>query len=81
MQDFAVSIKSNIKESINESMNAKAEANQTTLTSNSQPELITQNTSQPSPRVVEFNNLIDEIDIEKNFYKRKDPTPSNEKEN
>ena len=66
MQEFAVSIRSNIKESIKESMNAKAEENRMNLTPNSQPELITQDTPQPSPRVEELNSLIDEMDIKKN---------------
>ena len=80
MQEFAVSIRSNIKESIKESMNAKAEENRMNLTPNSQPELITQDTPQPSPRVEELNSLIDEMDIKKTLNKREAPTPSNETE-
>ena len=60
-------------------MNTKIEEDQTNLTPNSQPELITQDTPQPSSRVEELNNLIDRMDIEKNPNKRKAPTPSNEK--
>jgi len=47
-------------------MNTKIEEDQTNLTPNSQPELITQDTPQPSPRVEELNSLIDEMDIKKN---------------
>ena len=46
-------------------MNTKIEEDQTNLTPNSQPELITQDTPQPSSRVEELNNLIDRMDIEK----------------
>ena len=54
-------------------MNTKAEESQTNLTPNSQPELFTQDTSQPSPRVEELNNLIDEMDIEKNPQTKESP--------
>ena len=67
MQEYAVSIRSNITESIKVTMNTNAEEHQTKLTPNSQLELITQDISQPSPRVEELNNLIDKMDIEKIF--------------
>ena len=50
------------------------------LTPNSQPEPITQDTPQQTPRVEELNNLIDEMDIEKPPNKRKAPTSSEEKQ-
>ena len=74
-----MSIRRNINESRKELMNTKAEESQTNLTPNSQPELFTQDTPQPSPRVEELNNLIDEMNIEKNPQSRESPNTVQQK--
>ena len=76
MREMAVSISKDIKATMKESMKTM-----NSLTPSSQPELITQGTPQLSPRVVELNDLIQEMDIEKTPNKRKVPTPSNEDQN
>ena len=51
------------------------------LTPNSQPEPITQDTPQQTPRDEELNNLIEEMDIENTPNKRKTPTPFEDNQN
>ena len=65
MREMTVSIRNDIKVTKRESMNTKKEVQQIILTLNSQPELITQDTTQPSARVEELNYLIEEINVEK----------------
>ena len=62
-------------------MNTNKEKIKIDRTPNSQPELITQDTSQQTPRVEELNNLIEQMDIGKPTNKRKTPTPSEENQN
>ena len=81
MREMTVSIRNDIKVTRRESMNTKKEVQQMILTLNSQPELITQDTTQPSTRVEELNYLIEEINVEKNPNLRNAPTPSNENQN
>ena len=81
MREMVVSISNDIKEPMKESMKTKNNEQQISLTPNSQPELITQDTPQLSPRVEELNDLIEEMDIKKNHNKRKSPTPSHESQN
>ena len=65
MRKMAVSISNDIKATTKESMKTTNNKQQISLSPNSQLELITQDTPQPSPRVVELNDLIEEMDIEK----------------
>ena len=51
------------------------------LTPNSHLEPITQDIPQQTPRDEELNNLMEEMDIDKNPNKRKTPTPSEENQN
>ena len=81
MREVAVSIINDIRATMKESMKITNNDQQINLTPNSQPELITQDTPQPTPRVAELNDLIEEMDIEKNPNKRKAPTQSNEDQN
>ena len=61
-------------------METKKDESKMNITPHSQPELITKDTPQQTPRVEELNNLIDEMDIEKTPNKRKAPTSSEEKQ-
>ena len=81
MREMVASISNDIKEPMKESMKTKNNEQKISLTPNSQPELITQDTPPPSPRVAELNDLIEEMDIEKKHNKRKAPTPSNKDQN
>ena len=81
MKEIAVSIRNDIKAPMKESIKTTNNEQQINLTPNSQPELITQDTSQPSPRVAELNDFIEEMDIEIKLNKRKEPTPPNENQN
>ena len=51
-------------------MNTNKEKIKIDITPNLQPDLITQDTPQQTPRVEELNNLIEEVDIEKTPNKR-----------
>ena len=62
-------------------MITKREESKIDLTPNSQPEPITQDTPQQTPRDEQLNNLIEEMEIEKKTNKRKPPTPSEETQN
>ena len=81
MREMAVSISNDIKATMKESMKTTNNEQQISLTPNSQPELITQDTPHPSPRVAELNDLIEEMDIGKSPNKREAPTPSNDDQN
>ena len=60
-------------------MITKREESKIDLTPNSQPEPITQDTPQQTPRDEKLNNLTEAEEIEmKNPNKRKTPTPSEE---
>ena len=73
---MTVSIRQNIVDTMKIQTTIKEKTN---LTPISPTEPITQS-PQPTPQVVEINNLADDMDIEKSPNKRKAPT-SNEKEN
>ena len=81
MREMIVSLINDITAIMKDTINTTKGEQQVNLTSNSQPELITQDTPQQPPRFEEPNNLIDEIDIEKIPNKRKAPTPSEEIQN
>ena len=66
MREMTASIRNDIKATMKKSMNTKNNEQQISLTPNSQPELITQDTPQLSPRVEELNDLIEEMKFEKN---------------
>ena len=66
MREMDVSISNDIKTMMKESMKTMNNEQQIRVTPNSQPKLITQDTPQPSPRVAELNDLIEEINIVKN---------------
>ena len=65
MREIAVSISNDIKATMKESMKTTNNEHQISLTSNSLPELITQDTQQPSSRVSKLTDIIEEMDIEK----------------
>ena len=81
MHEITMSVRNDIKETLKDAMTTKKEERKIALTPNSQPESITQNISQQTPRNEELNNLADEMDIEKTPNKRKTPTPSEENQN
>ena len=81
MQEIATSVRNDIKETLKDGMIAKGEESKIDLTPNSQPEPITQDTPQQTPRDEQLNNLIEEMEIEKKTNKRKPPTPSEETQN
>ena len=61
--EITMNIRKDIKETLKDTMNTNKEKIKIDLTPNSQPELITQDTPQQTPRVEELNNLIEEMDI------------------
>ena len=81
MREMAVSISNDIKETMKESMKTTNNEQQISLTPTSQPELITKDIPQPSPRVAELNDLIEEMDIGKSPNKRETPTQFNDDQN
>jgi len=80
MREITMNLRNDITATIKETMTTKNNNSTMHLTPNSQPEPITQDTPQQTPRVEELNNLIDEMDIEKSPNKRKAPTSSEEKQ-
>ena len=78
MREITMSVRNDIKETLKDAITTKKEERKIALTPNSQPEPITQDISQQTPRNEELNNLADEMDIEKTPNKRKTPTPSEE---
>ena len=71
MREVDVSIINDIRATMKESMKITNNDQQINLTPNSQPELITQDTPQPTPRVAELNDIIEEMDIEKTLIRQR----------
>ena len=70
MREITMSLRNDIKETLKDAMNTNKEKIKIDITPNLQPDLITQDTPQQTPRVEELNNLIEEVDIEKTPNKR-----------
>ena len=81
MREISMSLRNDIKATLKETLKTTNDESKMDITPNSQPELITQDTPQQSPRVDELNSLIDDMDIEKTPNKRKAPTPSDGSQN
>ena len=81
MREISMSLRNDIKATLKEAMKTTNEESKMDLTPHSQPELITQDTPQQTPRVEKLNSLIEEMDIEKTPNKRETPTPSEESQN
>ena len=78
MKAMAVSIRSNVVDSMNIHKTINI---QTNLTQLSQPEPITQDFPNTTLQVEDLNSLIEEMDVEKTPNKRKPLTPLTETEN
>ena len=79
IKEFMKEIYLSVKSTIDVSIPSRVVGNMHNFLSlNSQLEPITQDITQPTSRVEDLNNLIDEMDIEKTPNKRKTPTPSSE---
>ena len=76
-----MSVRNDINKTLKEVLTTKTEDKKLYLTPNSQPEPITQDTPQLTPKDEQLNNLIEEMEIEKNPNKRKTPPPSEEIQN
>ena len=81
MREILMSLRNDIKATLKETMETNNDESKMDITPHSQPELITQDTPQQTPRVEELNSLIEEMDIEKTLNKRKAPTSSEESQN
>ena len=81
MREISTSVRNDINKTLKEVLTTKIEDRKLDLTPNSQPEPITQDTLQLTPRAVQLNNLIEEMEIEKKPNKRKTPSPSEETQN
>ena len=81
MSEISMSLRNDIKATLKETLKTKNDESKMDITPHSQPELITQDTPQQTPRVEELNSLIDEMDIEKTPNKRKAPSSSEESQN
>ena len=65
MREIATSVRNDIKETLKDAIITKGEESKVDLTPNSQPEPITQDTPQQTPRDEQLNNLIEEMKIGK----------------
>ena len=65
MREITTSVRNDIRETLKDAMITKGEESKVDLTPNSQPEPITQDTPQQTPRDEQLNNLIEEMKIEK----------------
>ena len=71
MREIATSVRNDIKETLKDAMITKKEEIKLDLTPNLQQESITEDTPQQTLRDEQLNNLIEEMEIEKNLTRGK----------